>query len=336
MQRLRNFFGNYTPFGQLVLSLAVMAIIVDAVICYQYGISQTTMHGIGFALLAVVVAIMPERAADAWNKGARGPALAIAVAMLPLIPVAYQSHLGYSAGVRVGDIHKASAQNVRYDDVRSNVMSLEEQIKFWTARRESLIKQNGWTATVTADALRAKLPGLELAIKLETERRGCKTICEAKTRERDEVVSRIKVLEESQDLSGKIAQATTQLAALREKSAATKTGESIVVNQNNVAAQLYLALTGATATDAIKPDSVTMTFVNTGISGANSLAFMIMAPLLWFVASLERRARREDEAITPAAPLPTTFTTPLPKVPTVQRPTFEIGVGRAIIPGKTA
>ena len=292
---IKRHWQSYTSFGQFFLALALVAIIVDAVICFNYGFTQTFWHGAGFALLAIVFAVLPDAAAQEWDKGGKASAITLGIVCIPLGIVAYQSHLGYSAGVRVGDIQRTTVQNVKYDDARGNVEEARKTLTLFEGRLAALEKQNGWAASATADSLRARLPALELAISQEAARGGCKQRCLDRTRERDELVERIKTLEAKADYTEKIEAAKRVIAAAREKAAGTKHVESAVVNQTNVAAQLWLTFQGREAADAINPDSVTQTFVNTGIAGANSLAFMLMAPVCWFVAGRNRRRKSDDE-----------------------------------------
>jgi hypothetical protein len=83
-----------------LLFFALIATAVDAGISYQYGVSMTGLHGWGFALLAIGMAIFPELAIRAMKDGNKAGAATIAAGLVILTPVAYQSHIGYGAGVR--------------------------------------------------------------------------------------------------------------------------------------------------------------------------------------------------------------------------------------------
>ncbi len=99
-------------------SMGAIALIVDAAICWQYGISMSTWHAAGFALLAAFFAMLPDAAYRAWRGGEKVNGVVLGALSVCLGVVAYQSHLGYSAGVRVGDIQKTDIVNSERKDQR--------------------------------------------------------------------------------------------------------------------------------------------------------------------------------------------------------------------------
>lgn len=281
-----NFWRGYTPFGQFFLSLAAVAIVVDAVICYNYGITQTFWHGVGFALLAIVIAVLPDAAAQEWERGGKGSAWTIALGCVLMLPVAYQSHLGYSAGVRVGDIRVTQAKMDVADDNRDSI----EQARRDKASAEAAIARLKWLpADVTANGIAAEIDTKNEAIRQETRRGGCGPNCLRLRGELAELEKRKGAIEDLTKEKARLEAANNWLKNAKEKVASAETVNSTTVNQNRVASQLFNLMRGQSAADAINPDKVTETFVNTGISGANSLAFMLMAPLCWFVAGRNRR-----------------------------------------------
>jgi hypothetical protein len=154
--------------------------------------------------------------------------------------------------------------------------------------RSELIEANGWTATTTADALRAQVAVAQKDIDLEAARKGCKQKCRDRMKEKADLESRIAVMEKSLDLTTRIEAATRKIEQLTKEASASEYVSSSVVNQNNVAAQLWLAFTGATPENAVNPDAVTSSFTSIVIAGGGSLAFMIMAPVGFFVAGRNR------------------------------------------------
>lgn len=297
---IANFWAGYTSFGQFFLTLAAIAIGVDAVICYNYGITQTFWHGAGFALLAVVIAVLPDAAASEWEKGAKLSAFAIGLGCIPLVPVAYQSHLGYSAGVRVADIRVTQAKM----DVASDDRDSIDQARRDKASAEAAIARLKWLPTdVTASGIAAEISAKNEAIRQEKlkvkkgTKDGCGPNCQKLMNELAELEKRKGAIEDLSKEKGRLQAANDWLNKAKEKVASAETVNSTTVNQNRVASQLFNLMRGQSAADAINPDKVTETFVNTGISGANSLAFMLMAPLCWFVAGRNRR-RKEDETDT--------------------------------------
>lgn len=184
-------------------------------------------------------------------------------------------------------------QNVKHKGAQDTVHEHERQIAFWETRLASLMSKNGWTATVTADALRAKLEGLNLAIKLEAEKRGCKEKCLARTKERDEVASRIAVLEETKDLSGKIADAKSALAELRDKAGKVEFRSSQTEHMNAFLSKA-VAIFGQ---GSIEPDRMTEEVTQQSANLAMALAGTGLPALALFIAGLYRREENEPETI---------------------------------------
>lgn len=310
-----NYWRSYTSFGQFMLTLAAFAIIVDAAICFKYGISQTFWHGVGFALLAVVIAVLPDAAAQEWDKGAKGSAFGIITGVLLMLPVAYQSHLGYSASVRVGDInliaHKTEAAANNKDSI--------EQARKDKAMAESAIARLSWLPTdVTASGIAAEIDTKQEAIRQETKRGGCGPQCLKLRGELAELEKRKGALEDLSKERERLAAANAWLNKAKDKVENSEVAQSAVSNQTKVASQLWNLMSGKSAEDAINPDTVTQTFVNTGIAGANSLAFMLMAPLCWFVAGRNRRKDMPEPTVSVAHSVPASDSTAI-SIPPLER-----------------
>lgn len=306
---LKQWYSGYTSIGKFWLTLGIAALVVDAAISYQYGVTLTRLHGFGFALVAIFFALLPDAAYSEIEHRRIGSGIAMAALCVPLGMVAFYSHLGYGAGVRLGDMQQTGVHNAKFEDTRESLKSDRTNIDLWRKQLAELLEQNAWAASVKADALRSQVETADKAIELETKRGGCKSKCEAKMRERDAINERIGKIEQVEDLNKRI-EATQRIIDGKTKEANAATYESSsVVNQNNVAAQLFLAFTGAAPESAINPDNVTASFTNIVIAGGGSLAFMIMAPVGFFLAG--RFRRREDDIQTAKAPmLPVAKVTP--------------------------
>lgn len=299
---IRDYISTHNTMGKLFLALGFAALIVDAVICYNYGVTQSTMHGIGFAVLAFFFALLPDAAASEFENSRTWNGVALGLLCVPLGLVAYQSHLGYSAGIRVGEIHTAAAKNTTKENADDDVDQAKRDIASAEKRLESL----GWLdAQVTHDGVRSQIATKEEAIRQEEKKGGCGKNCLKLKTELDELNKRLGAVEDRKDLEARIAAGRRVLAKAKEKAANTEIANSTTVHQNNVAAQLYLAVTGVSAEKAISPDKVTLVYTNTAISGANSLAFMIMAPVGFFVAGRNRKNGSQRQPNSPARPLPT-------------------------------
>ncbi|TXG78430.1 hypothetical protein E6Q11_01035 [Candidatus Dojkabacteria bacterium] len=296
---IKSILNAYTGVGRFWLCVGVAALAVDAAISYKYGISLTLLHGLGFALVAIFFALLPDAAYSEIESKRVASGIVLGLLCVPLGIVAFYSHLGYGAGVRLGDMQQTGAQNIRYDDAREKVADNKTNLALWTKQLDELRTASPWVATVNADGLRAQLPAMNKAIELETKRGGCGPKCQSLMEAKAAQEDRIAKAEQRVDLEKRIAATQVLVDKYREASAGTELRSSAVVNQNNVAAQLFLAFTGAAPDQAIKPDEITASFTSLFIAGGGSLAFMIMAPIGFFVAGRNRKASGEDDATRP-------------------------------------
>lgn len=303
---IKTYYDQFTTTGKFWLSLGIVSLIVDAMISYKYGVSLTLLHGFGFALVAIFFALLPDQAWAEFEHKRYASGVLLAVLCVPLGLVALYSHLGYGASVRVGDVQQASVQNTKYDGAREQIEEAKTTGKMFSARlqtleaeRAALVAANPWAPTVSADGLKAQLASMQgdqvfkrskacADVTLKESRSFCDKRADLQTKIGN--VDRINGLaDEIAKLNGQIEATRRVIASAREKADATSYTSSAVVNQTNVAAQLFMALNGAEPAKAIDPDKVTFSFVNIFIAGAGSLAFMIMAPVGFFVAGRNRK-----------------------------------------------
>ena len=286
---IKAWFDGYTQTGKFWLLLACFALAVDASISYKYGISLSWFHGVGFALVAVFFSLLPDAAYSEVEHKRFASGIVLSALCVPLGLVALYSHLGYGASIRVGDVQQTAASNISYKARQDSSASEAKNLDMWRKQLSDLLEANAWAANVKADALRSQVETASKAIALETERGGCKSKCEGKMRDRDALNERIGKIEQVADLTKRIEATQRILDDKTNVAAKTEYKSSAVVNQTNVAAQLYLAMSGETPEKAIEPDKVTFSFVNIFIAGAGSLAFMIMAPVGFFVSGRNRK-----------------------------------------------
>jgi hypothetical protein len=327
---------QYTAVGQMLFVLALGALVVDAAISYQYGISMTTLHGYGFALLAIAFCVLPDIAALEFEKGSPKSGGWLAVACIPLGLVAYQSHIGYSAGVRLGDMQEAAFRHVKADNATASLTDERTNVKMWREQLADLKKRNadhaasnkGWLITVDPIAMQSQLAAMDTRIENEAKRVRCAQKCEELKTQRGQLAAMISAIKQENDLTSRI-EATQRLIDSKTVAvAATPPGTSLVVNQNDTFAKLWNVATGVTASDAINPTAVQRDFVNTALSGTSSLAFMILAPLLMFAAGRNRKPgylgfqdmTTEPPKAAPVAPLQPVA----PTAPTVPKQDFII------------
>lgn len=300
----RSYWDSFTPIGQFWLALGAVALFVDAAIAFEYGLTQTVLHAAGFGLCAVFFAFLPDQAALMWEQRKRLASLAVWTICIPLGAMAYWSHLGYGAGVRVGDIQQTGVQNNLHKAVKANADSERANLDAWKKQLATLMEANAWAATVKADGLRAQLESHDKAIELETARGGCKAKCLGLMKEKAKLEERIATVEQASDLTKRIEATQRILDTKLAKAEKTEFKSSSVVNQTTTAGQLYLAFSGAKPEDTLEPDRVTISYANILITAGGSLAFMLMAPLGFYVAGRNRKHVRSMPVVIQHAPLP--------------------------------
>lgn len=304
-----SYWQSYTTKGKIWLILALVAVIVDAKLCFEYGVKQTTWHGVGFAVVALFFSQLPDGAYEEFEKGNKASGILLALLCIPLGAVAYQSHIGFGAGVRMSDIKKANLQQARYDDGRDSVGELKAKVKLFedTAKRldsdmaklvDMKVGIDGWTVTTapaSPEALDGQIAAKQLEVANESKRNGCKSKCEARTNE-------LAHLQALRATAVKIAENQTQhaatieaLAKTRGKSETTEAGMSSVAMQTEANTQLFgvlrAAYTGEPLEAAMKTTEQSSRLASLLITALGSFAFMIMAPIGFFMAN--RNKRRE-------------------------------------------
>jgi chaperonin cofactor prefoldin len=314
----RRYWASFTPMGQFWLALGVIALAVDAAIAFKYGMTQTVLHAAGFALCAIFFAFLPDQAAAMWEERKRPTSLALWALCVPLGAMAYWSHLGYGAGVRVGDIQQTTAHNNMHKAVNKGVESEEKNIETWRSQlatkekdRDAMKAANPWAAKTSPDALKADIANMEgdmifkrskecANVTLPDSRKFCDSLAKLKA-QLGEFARMNKIADEIEKLNGQI-QATQRVIDKKVAEAANvKFQSSSVVNQTATAGQLYLAFSGAKPEDTLDPDRVTISYANILITAGGSLAFMLMAPLGFFVAGRNRRVGAEHMTEEPKA-----------------------------------
>jgi hypothetical protein len=277
---------QYTPFGQMLWVLALIAISVDAGISFQFGSTLSVLHAAGFALVALAFCILPDVSAMEFRKGRKTTGGWIALACIPLGMVAFLTHLGYSASIRVGDFQQSDVHNAKYEDTRDAVKDAEGRIKQFSDRIAELKAANPWITTVSADGLKAQEPALEEAIAQESRRGGCGPKCLALKQKLADVMEQAGKAEELASHEAMLSAAQRGLDKARASAHDATYVSSTAVNHTDTLFKAISFVRGQFT------ENVTMTdrdVTNTGIMGASSIAFLLLAPLFYLAAGLNRR-----------------------------------------------
>lgn len=343
MQILRPFLSlmgrywlSHNITGRIWLTMGVIALAVDAALCYQYGVTQTTWHGIGFAVVALFFSQLPDGAYSEYEKGNKLAGIVLGALCVPLGLVAYQSHIGYGAGVRLGDIKKANVQQAKYDDNRGSVTQLNETLASLESRARELDSElnklvaqkvcspdgkSCWSQTVkpsSPEELDEAISAKKLSMDNEAKRVKCGQKCEDRKNELAHLTALRAKAGEIAKNNAKHQEVLDKIAEAKNLSAHTEAGMSSVAMQTDANTQLFgivrAAWTGEPLETALKTTEQSAKLANLIITAAGSLAFMLMAPIGFFMAGRNRRPEPGDPA--PAVPshLPTAPTEPTPMV----------------------
>ena len=286
---IREMFGEMSLWGKFWLTIGLGTLAAAAAMSWDFGSSVSIKHALFLALLSVVTAFAPEAAYRQWKLGAKGVAIAIAIVCAPLFIIEFYTHAGFTAGLRGHNIVDAKVANVKYAGAQEAVSEDKTNLEMWRKRLAALETEHAWTASVTAEALRAQLANANLAIDLESKRGGCKSKCLARTKERDDIATKIALAEEKADLTGKIEATKRVLAQTREKAATTEYKHSSVDHQNQFLAKAVALISAG----SLEPSELTSEAAQQSVNLAMAIAGTGLPAFALFIAGLYRR--EEDE-----------------------------------------
>jgi hypothetical protein len=210
---------------------------------------------------------------DALKRGSRGAVVGMALAGAFVFSLNLMSNVGSVGWQKDVTVTEAKVQTTNYTDIGVTIAKAEDNERIYTNRIDQLSQANGgWVTSVTADALRARIPGLELAIQQESKRGGCGPICLQRTKERDEVLSRIGVLEEISKTEAMLKATREALAKLREKRSEHKPAVAAADSQSKFFASLFKV--------DLKPSDEARAWTSVGMSTWLAIGLCI-APILF-------------------------------------------------------
>ncbi len=281
----REMFDGLDPFGRFWLLLGLGSLSAAAAMSFDFGWGVSAKHAIFLAILTAVAAFGPMAAEMLWSKGRKGVAVATAAVCLPLLAIEFYSHAGYTAGLRGSNIETAKVQNTKWTGAQDNVTEDKTNLAMWEKRLADLEAQNAWAVSITAEALRAQLASANLAIDLEAKRGGCKGKCLARTKERDDLATKIAIAEEKSELTKKIEATKRVLVSARDKAGAVEFKSSSVDHQNKFLTKVVALVANGTTTASDLQEASAEQSVNLAmaIAGTGLPAFAL------FMAGLFRR-----------------------------------------------
>lgn len=326
-------FGTLDKTGKVWARVGAIVLAVAAAMSYDFGSQVSFKHGLFLAGLTFVAAFGPEVAYKAYEEGKKGSSAAIALFAVLLLSIEFLSHQSYTAGIRGDNIATTKVQNAKYETAGAAVDEDKGALKEAREQLRQLKLVHPWAETTTADALRAQLPAIEVALKREANncgRRKCPTEDAGKgpewqklAKQKADIEAKIATAEDRNGIAIRIADLEKRLEGRREKAEHTEYRSSAVVHSNQSIADLvaFVKSFGSDLTPSENVEKGSQIGINLGMA----LAGTGVPAFAFFVAGLYRTRRRESDFTNgrPEAhsePAPTLSTEPAYASPSITMP----------------
>lgn len=267
------------PYFKAAAILGVLLLIGDTLLSAKFGWTISAEAMFIVAAISLASGILPVVAWFFLRAGHRPVAGAIFTAWAVFaFPFNVYSNMGVATANRMGEVQKAGLQETTYNERKKSVAESEAKLDLFTKQLNTLLEQNAWAASVTADGLREQSATLASAIESEGAKRngGCKRKCLDLMNQKKEIDGQIGVAEQRNDLTKQIEATKLVLSKAREDLAGTDGGVSVTANQASLYAKVVNWDLGGT------PDDRSVSIANevTGIIMALVLAVLAAATTL--------------------------------------------------------
>lgn len=253
--------------------LGVLLLIGDTLLSAKFGWTISAEAMFIVAAISLASGILPVVGWFFLRAGHRPVAGAIFTAWaLFAFPFNVYSNMGVATANRMGEVQKAGLQETTYNERKKAVAESEAKLDLFTKQLNSLLEQNAWAPTVTADALRREVESLKAERASEAKLGGCGRKCRQVEAKISETEGKIGVAEQRTDLTKQIEATKLVLAKAREDLAQTDGGVSITANQASLYAKVVNWDLGGAPDDR-------------SIAVANELTGIIMAIVLAVLAA---------------------------------------------------
>lgn len=274
---------DFRTVQRIFLGIGAAALAASAFMTWKFGHSISVAHGVGLVCVTLAAAFVFPAARFIRAAGMPGAARWVAIVGAFFVCVEFVSDLGYTFGMRDKQVVEEGAKTVAYRATQDVLGDERTNLAMWRKQLADLETQHAWATTVTADGLRAQLAGANLAIDLEGKRGGCKDKCLARTKERDDIASRIATAEKVADLSKQIEATQRVLDSKARVAVDTKTGHSTTAAQSKAFGRIGLILTGNDAKDSLNPDETSLTIADMMIGLMMALGATALPTLCFYV-----------------------------------------------------
>ncbi len=175
---------------------------------------------------AFLSAIIPAYAFDAFKAKAYGTLVFLVAAGILCTGTDLVTNFGSVNWQRTGSNQAATVQNAKYSDVRVQVATAQEELKTVKDMRDTLVANNPWAPTVTAEALQAQVAGVEEDVRIERNNGGCGPKCRALKAKLGDLNERIGSIVTLNKLQKRIDAAERAVATATEKAAGVQMANS--------------------------------------------------------------------------------------------------------------
>lgn len=276
--------GDVGSTGIILSRIAFGFTMVAAAMSFGFGKEMHWIHGLGLAFLTFITAICPDAVYHMYERGKWAIALAVAVVAVPMFVMEFSSHAGYAAGFRGVNMSEARVSQIKWEGAQEATAEDKTNLEMWKKQLSDLTAQNGWAATVKAEALRDQVKNAEEYIKMEAARGGCKQKCEARMRERDALVTKIGTIEQAEDLTKRIEATQRILDKKRDVAAKTEHKSSPISFQN----RFFAKVAALTMDGSLKVDEKLEEGSEQGLAIGLAYVFTMGPAIAWLLAGMYR------------------------------------------------
>lgn len=268
------------PYFRAIALLGLGAMIVDTLMSAMFGATIGTIAMIGLAIVSLASGLFLV-AAELFRRIGWSTIASVSFAVWG-IAFAFNvwSNMGVATANRMGEVQQATVQQTTYKDTQSSVDEAKARLEMFGDQLKTLLAQNAWAGTVTADGLRAQVSDLEKARASEAKLGGCGPKCRAIENQIVDVRGKIAVAEQRHDLTERIEATKRVLAEARGKLETTNAGISATANQST----LYAKLISWNLAD--DPDASAITVANESTGVAMAIVIAIVSAFLTLVGAL--------------------------------------------------
>ncbi len=298
--------------------LGAFLIAVGCWMTYQFGAAMSTAHGLALGGLTIAAGVMWGPIKRYYEDGtiSDNTARNLRIVGAAFIAAELFSHLGYTVGHRIADLEMSGVQNASYTQAQDAIQEDRDALVAERKKLADLKAAHPWASVVTADALRAQLPPIEVSLKKEANncgRKKCSAPDEGKgpawqilAKQKADIEAKVALAEEHNGTALRIAELEKRLEGRRDTGTKTAYVSSKLVHQTAFVSQL--------ATLELKPSAEARNWSQIGIGLLIAFVTTFLGPVCWYLATASpahaapHRAPETKWAASGPEPAPTQMT----------------------------